>query len=151
MDTQCEHIEGNSDLTFGVDAASEPKKAYVVFANRSKLPLWFPDEQEPAYRPNEKTGTVTVWFGYIEEVYGEYAARYMIPLMRVVPPGSDLKVDLTSPDLIRRVIDTPASIRLAARIATKELRHSQTRGDQPLDDYMRNSCVVHSSGSTRRK
>ena len=142
MENECENIVRNTSVSVEIDARAAPKKVYLHFSNRSQQRLWFPEEREPSYRPEQ--GRVTIWFGYLDEIYGQYAARYFMPPMRAVPPGQDLSFELTSGELVQQLAEPTRSVRLRARVATKELRESTIRGDQPLEDYIRSSCVVES-------
>lgn len=144
MERECDPRTPNSNLNVEIEVRLHPSQAYIHFSNKTQAPLWFPAEQEPAFRPDVHGNIVTIWFGYFDEVYGEYAGRYMVPPMRQVPPGNDLTVEIKAPALVQILLERRLSPHLEVRLATKELPASRTRGEQPLQDYIQHSCVVRS-------
>ena len=151
MEADCQQIARNSSLGIELDAKSQPPRAVVHFSNRTGRDLWFPAEQSPSYRPDERAGTLTIWFGYFDEVYGPYRGRYMVPPMRMVPPDGTLDLEIKSPELVQKLAESGLVPQLLSRVATKQLRESRTRGDQPLQDYLEHSCTIRSPGDARLK
>lgn len=149
METDCREIAKNSSLRLELDTASKPARAVVQFSNRSGHDLWFPAEESPSYRPDERAGALRIWFGYFDEVYGQYRARYMVPPMRIVPPGETLALELKSPALIEKLSERRLTPQLLSRVATKQLRESRTRGEQPLEDYIEHSCTISSPATVQ--
>jgi len=145
METECDQIEQNSSLRVEMDFSSQPGRVYVRFVNRTRMRLWFPTQQEPAFKPDEQSKIVTIWFGYFDEVYGRHRGDYVVPRMRLVPPGSDLKFELTLPALVQRLSEQRLSPFIRARVATKEIVESRTRGEQPLTEYLQHSCAIQSA------
>jgi hypothetical protein len=142
MENDCDQIARNSSLKVELDP--QQGRAFVHFMNKSRVPLWFPAEEQPAFTPDLRAKTLVVRFGYFDEVFGQYKDRYMLPSMQLVRPGTDLKVQLTPPALVQRLLEQRLSPLLQARVATKELPASTIRGKQPLEDYIQHSCVVQS-------
>ncbi len=149
METECDQIARNSNLNVELDFSEQQGRAYVHFANNTPMPLWFPAEQEPAFRPDEHAKALTIWYGYFDEVYGEQVGRYMTPPMRLVLPVSDIKVEITSPSLVEKLLQRHLSPHLKVRLGTRELPESNTRGDQPLADYVQHSCVIDEPGTRK--
>jgi hypothetical protein len=143
----CDDVSNGTMLAIESDTSSQPARVHVTFANNTDIPLGFPVEQEPSFKPSTSDRTLTIWFGYFDEVYGSYRARYMVPPMRIIPPGEKVRFQITSPDLVRQLTDGARKPVALARIATRELRESRTRGEQPLEDYIENSCTVRSASS----
>ena len=142
MEAKCNEIERDTDIKIELNASIKEGQAYIIFTNRTNTPLWFPSEQEPAFRPDYGAQILHIWFGYYDEVYGECRGSYMVPPMQLVPPGSILKVEITSQTLVNVLFKRNLSIQLQARITTKALTVSKTRGEQPLEDYIENSCIL---------
>jgi hypothetical protein len=151
METNCDEIARNCSLVVELDESSEPPRAYVRFANNTRMGLWFPASPEPAFRPEEEPKSLKIWFGYSEEVHGKYAGRYMIPPMRLVPPGANCRVELTSPALLQKLVERRLAPVLEARVATIKLRQTRSRGEQPLDEYLQHSCVIQSADAVKRE
>lgn len=101
--------------------------------------------QAPAFRVDEQAKTLTIWLGYFDEVYGEYKGRYMVPPLRLVPPGTALDLEMTAPALSQKLLEQILAPQVHARVATIELPHSRTRGQQPLEDYIQSSCAIRSA------
>ena len=144
MAAECDDIARDVSLKLEVDNRSRPGRAYLRFSNRSALPIWFPDEPEPAFQPDEKEKRLKIWFGYFDEIYGQYRGRYMLPQMRLVRPGQDIEIELISPALVGRLAEGRLVPEFLARVATKPLIGSNTRGEQPLEDYLQHSCTIQS-------
>jgi hypothetical protein len=151
METNCDQIVTNCSLAVELDDSSEPPRAYVRFSNNSRARVWFPASPEPAFRPEEEHKSLKIWFGYSEEVHGKYAGRYMIPPMRLVPPGEDCRVELTFPALVQKFLERRLAPSLEARVSTIELRQTRTRGEQPLDEYLQHSCIIQSAGAVKKE
>ena len=151
MEPDCLHVASNTSLTLELDAKAQPPRALVHFSNRTGSVLWFPVEQQPSYKPDERARTLTIWFGYFDDVYGPYKGRYMVPAMRTVAPDGNLDFELTSRALLEKLGDKRLLPRLMSRVATKQLAESRTRGEQPLEDYLRHSCTVESPVAAKPK
>jgi|SRR5919205_131561 hypothetical protein len=141
MSEPCEEIQRDTKLGLEVGEGF-PRRAHVVFGNHTSAPLWFPEESEPGYHFDKESGTVTVSFGFFEELYGRYRAQYMIPPMRAVAPGREYRLEIKDRDLVARLSEADVRARLQARVALKAIEHSNVRGGQDLDSYLRESCVV---------
>jgi hypothetical protein len=142
METECDQIARNSSLKVELDLRQG--RALVRFTNKTRVPLWFPAEEQPAFTPDAQARTLVIRFGYFDEVFGQYKGRYMLPSMQLVRPGTDLTIQLTPPALVQRLLEQRLSPLLQARVATKELAVSNIRGKQPLEDYIQHSCIVQS-------
>lgn len=145
MQTKCGDIERGSSLGVEVDSRSHPGRAYNHFMNRTRMPLWFPAQQEPAFRPDERTKILIIWFGYFDEVYAQHSRDYMTPTMRMVSPGEDLTFEIVSPGIVQKLVDQRLSPQMYARVATRKMAENRTRGEQPLQEYLEYSCVIQSS------
>ncbi len=66
----------------------------------------------------------------------------MIPPMHLVPPGSDLNIEMASSALIEKLLEQSLQPQLQARIATKSLSENRIRGMQPLENYIEHSCII---------
>ncbi len=149
MKSDCDQIAHTTSLTIEFDVTPRPGRAYVHFVNSTHMDLWFPAQEEPAFKADEEAKTLRIWLGYFDEVYGPYRGRYMLPPMRLVPGGRDVRFEIISPELVRMLLERRLSPRLQARLATKALTESRTRGEQPLEDYIRNSCMIQSVGAAQ--
>jgi len=149
MEPDCLHVARNTSLTIELDIESRPHRALVHFSNRTGSVLWFPVEKEPSYKPDEHARTLTIWFGYFDDVYGPYKGRYMVPAMRMVAPDGNLDFELTAPALLEKLGDKRLLPHLMSRVATKQLAESRTRGQQPLEDYLQHSCTIESPVAAR--
>jgi hypothetical protein len=127
----------------GADAAA------LRVANRTGHELWFPAESTPAYRVEAQKERLIFWFGFFEQVYGEHQSQYMLPTMRRLPPGGELRFELQSAAFAAAAAAGVRNVSLGARVATRELPASRVRGQQPLEQYLQNSCVVTGSGTLR--
>jgi hypothetical protein len=149
MEIDCDLIQQHSSLAIDVDSSTQPGRAFVRFVNRTPMPLWFPAQQEPVFRPDERTKILTIWFGYFEEVHARFSGDYMIPRMRLVPPGENLTFEITLRPLVQRLVEQHLSPLMRARVAAEEIAESRTRGEQPLQEYIRLSCVIQSPMTAR--
>ncbi len=147
MEPDCLQVARNTSLTIELDVTSRPHRALVHFSNRTGSVLWFPVEQQPSFKPDDRARTLTIWFGYFDDVYGPYKERYMVPAMRMVAPDGNLDFELTSPALLEKLGDKRLLPHLMSRVATKQLAESRTRGEQPLEDYLQHSCTIQSSAA----
>jgi hypothetical protein len=146
-EAKCEEIVRNVGLRLELDTHAKPGRVYVTFTNRTSNPLWFPKLQEPSFKRDDSRRQLTIWLGYFDEVYGEFRGRYMLPPMQQVPPGQDLRLELTSIAIVQLLIDYQYSPLVLARIAREALPQTRVRGEQPLDQYIHSSCIVQSSGN----
>lgn len=132
-------------LSIDVDCLSTPAHAYVRFENNSKVPLWFPISDIPAYKQDKKTKTLWIWLGYFKKPHGEFRMHYVVPHMQKVDPGKTYRAELAWSELAQLIAKGGLTMRMQARVATKAFVFTDIRGDQPLEDYIRNSIVVKSA------
>ena len=113
--------------------------------------LWVPNEPVPSYRVDPQTGSVLVSYGYFQDIYGSYRGRYMIPPMRRVQPGERFRWRIEDATLLEKLLAprTVSAVRLC--VALREFPTSNTRGNQPVDEYLQNSCTVQSNPTILRK
>ena len=147
MQANCDEI--SKTVTARVEiAASRPRRVNIRVRNASSMPLWVPAQSEPAYEFDAQGHRVTIWMGYFDQIHKDYRDRYVIPSMTAVQPGHELVNEITSPDLVEMIVEKGFAADLNIRVATRELRVSRVRGEQPLDDYIAHSCEI-SSNSTQ--
>jgi len=127
-----------------VESSSTATHAFVRFNNNSKVPLWFPICEDPASRKEDRSKTLWIWLGYFKKPHGEFRMHYVVPHMQEVAPGKDFRMEITSPELAQAIANGGLGLKLRARVATKAFVYTDVRGDQPLDDYVKNSIVVES-------
>jgi hypothetical protein len=144
MNTRCTEILPHTELTFETGIEGSLRHIRLTFTNRSQVPLWIPQEKEPAYRVDAQTQTVTVSYGYFDEVYGRYRGQYMLPPMRMVQPASEYHWQVSDPVLVARVMTPGVRIRIQMRVALRAFSESRVRGAQDLDGYLNDSCVLQS-------
>ena len=144
MKFDCKNITLETSLGVEVVPTNESGKAAVVFVNKSSNSLWFPIEAEPTYRLDQDTGILYIWLGYFDEIYGEYAQKYMLPELRKVEPENDIKINLTAPKLAQIYLQHALKVQIQARISVVALEQSNVRGNQPLPEYLENSCIIKS-------
>jgi hypothetical protein len=142
MNIDCDKIARNTTVLLELEPKSRPKRVNVRFTNRTQMDLWFPVEKEPSFKPDEQTHTLKIWFGYFDEIYGEYKDRYLLPPMQKVQPGHDLSFEIMSQPLVDLLLKNSMSPRLMVRLATTQLAESSIRGKQPLQDFIRHSCEI---------
>ncbi len=142
MKFDCKKIALETSLGIEVKSTKEGGNAAIIFVNDSSNPLWFPIEAEPAYRLDQDAGVLYIWIGYFDEIYGEYAQKYMLPELRQVEPGKQVKIILTAPKLAQIYLQHALNIQIQARVSVVSLEQSNVRGSQPLPEYLENSCVI---------
>jgi len=140
----CGKIDSQTRLSIDLVPARESEAVSVLFANNSEQPLWFPIEEEPAYKLDQEAGLLYIWIGYFEEIYGRYVQQYMLPEMKQVKSGEQIRLSLTSPELAQTYLKHPIPLQIQARLSTIELKTSNVRGSQPLPEYLQNSCIIKS-------
>ncbi|MBK5291551.1 MAG: hypothetical protein JJE04_07755 [Acidobacteriia bacterium] len=121
------------------------------FINNYKASLWVPAEPLPSYRVDPQTRSVLITYGYFDDIYGTYRGQYMLPPMKKVDPGQRFRWRIEDPALLEKLLipKTPSSVRL--RVAIREFPTSTTRGDQPVDQYIEDSCSVFSKSVILRQ
>lgn len=122
-----------------------PTRAVIRFENKSQASLWFPAVEIPAYRMEPGSKAVWVWVGYFDEPMGQLRMHYMVPHLQEVKPGGEFTLEVTWPELVQGLSQRRSGLHLLARVATKAFVYTAVRGEQPLDDYIKNSIVVKSS------
>lgn len=142
MTVQSEYIRTHTSLGLDLGDTSQAVEICVRFFNGTHMPIWFPIEPEPAYRPDYDARIVLIWFGYFDELYLQYRERYMIPPMAMVSPDESIRVPIKAQALVDILVKQRFTPRLFVNVATTKITPSRTRGAQPLDDYLANSCVL---------
>lgn len=135
---------GKSKVELHIYTENHVSKAFLIFSNTSNSTLWFPFESSPAYRSDEKSRRMKIWFGYFDEVYG---AHYMLPMMQPVKPGEKFKFELAGRSLVHELSKVGMKTSIQVRVATKAFTQSRVRNNQPIDDYVNNSIVLEAVNS----
>ncbi|HVF50522.1 MAG TPA: hypothetical protein VNA19_10575 [Pyrinomonadaceae bacterium] len=141
MNNLCDGIERHTSLTLKAERQGKAR-LYVVFANRHKMTLWFPHERLPSYEVDEAARLVVVHYGYFEEFYGAQRERYMLPPMRAVPDAGEHSLEIKDRKLVRLIFASGYRTRLQARVALRAFAKNDVRGEQELDAYLKESCII---------
>jgi len=132
-------------LSVELEDKPSPTRAFIRFENKSQASLWFPAVEIPSYRLEPESKAVWVWVGYFDEPMGQLRMHYMVPHLQEVKPGEEFKLEVTWPELVQGLYLRRSGLHLLARVATKDFVYTNVRGEQPLDDYIKNSIVVEST------
>lgn len=144
MSELCDKLEERTALTLTIDKTDSTRIRFV-FANHHEAPLWVPQEKEPAYRVDEQGQAVTISYGYFEDVYGSYREHYMLPPMDMIAPGQQYGWELSNPVLVAKILASGFRTQVRARVALRAFAQSRVRGEQELDAYLKESCVINSA------
>ncbi len=141
--TQEREILHGSALSLALDEAN-PQRIRASYVNGSSSTVWIAQEPHPAYRFQEEALTLSVWYGYVDEVYGPYRGQYMLPPMVEVAPNREHRWELEDPDLVTKVLQPKVVTWLHVRASIIPFTASRTRGHGQLDEYLEKSCLVRS-------
>ena len=117
----------------------------VHLGNRSNHEVWVPQEKDPGYRVDQGTHTTTIWYGYFDEIYGPYKPTYIVPPMKSLIASGEMKWEINDSALVEKIASPDFRTFIRVRLALTPIKESTVRGHQPLDAYLRQSCVVESA------
>src|SRR4029078_1542972 len=116
----------------------------LTFENNDSVPLWIPQESEPAFRVDKEKQVITIFLGYFDEVYAPYRTHYMIPRMVEVAPRKSHRWVLSQLAMLNDAFDNHYLIRVQIRGASRFVDTTAVRGAQNLEGYLDGSSVIRS-------
>lgn len=150
MSEVAEKVVQGATLTGVLEEEKGLRWLRIIFVNRGSVPLWLPQEEKPAYRVDAEERTVTISYGYFDEIYGPYQGRYMLPPMEQILPQQEYSWKITDPTLVSKAFAPGMRTYIQARVALRSFKPSRVRGAQELEAYLKESYIVKSLELTAR-